>query len=219
MKYTTVIFDMDGLLIDSEPFWEKAGELTLQEFGVSLTPQQYASSTGLRTEEWIDWWFTYFSIDKKHAPQAVKTIVRNAIELIRQHGQPMPGIDHIFPFFKEQGFKIGLATSSPTALVHVVTEKLGIGSYLQAISSAEELPLGKPHPQVFINCAHYLGVSPLECIVFEDSFNGMIAAKAARMKCVVIPSPLLHNETRWDAADHKLSSLLDFNKQVLNNLK
>ena len=63
MALNTVIFDIDGLLIDSEPVWNKAAEVTLQHYGIVLTPQQYASTTGLRTKEWIDWWFNYFNID------------------------------------------------------------------------------------------------------------------------------------------------------------
>jgi beta-phosphoglucomutase-like phosphatase (HAD superfamily) len=218
MKPTTVIFDMDGLLIDSEPLWEEAGKETLAQFGVSLTDEQYHFSTGLRTREWVDWWFTWFGVDKKHSLIAELTIMQKAIEKIGERGIAMPGVEETFQFFKERKFKIGLATSSPLALVKVVADKLQINHYLQAIASAEELPYGKPHPQVYLNCAKDLEVSPLECICFEDSFNGMIAVKAARMKCVVIPAHHQQHQTRWDAADIKLTSLLQINEEVLNRL-
>lgn len=215
MKFTAVIFDMDGLLINSEPYWEEAGEETLNEFNVTLTPEQYHSTTGLRTREWIDWWFRYFNIDMKFAMQAEEAIVTKAIEKIGLYGEALPGVQYIFEYFHNMNFRIGLATSSPTALINVVAEKLKIKHYLQAISSAEDLTYSKPHPQVYLNCAEMLGVSPLQCLCFEDSFNGMISVKAARMKCVIIPAPQQHHETRWDAADAKLKSLLDFNKDVL----
>lgn len=218
MKPTTVIFDMDGLLIDSEPLWEEAGKETLAQFGVSLTDEQYHFSTGLRTREWVDWWFTWFNIDKQHALTAELTIVQKAIEKIGARGTAMPGVEQVFQFFRGKGFRIGLATSSPLALVKVVAEKLQINDYLQAIASAEELKHGKPHPQVYLDCAEALEVSPLECICFEDSFNGMIAVKAARMKCVVIPARHQQHQTRWDAADIKLPSLLHVNEQVLDSL-
>jgi sugar-phosphatase len=218
MKFSAVIFDMDGLLINSEPYWEEAGEETLQEFNVTLTPEQYHSTTGLRTREWIDWWFSHFSIDKKFASGAEEAIITKAIEKIRIHGEALPGVNYIFDFFRSLDFRIGIATSSPTALINVVAEKLQIKHYLQGISSAEDLAYGKPHPQVYLNCAELLGVSPLQCICFEDSFNGMIAVKAARMKCIAIPSPVQWEETRWDAADRKLRSLLEVNEDLLGKI-
>lgn len=216
MKLNTVIFDMDGLLIDSEPFWEEAGKETLEKFNVSLTPEQYASSTGLRTEEWLQHWFHYFTIDEKYIDEAEKVIVQKAIDKIVAHGEPMPGVNYILDFFKGRDFKIGLATSSPLSLANPVIDKLNIRSYLQTITSAQDLPYGKPHPQVFINCAVELNSTPLQSLVFEDSFNGMIAAKAARMKCVVIPVHHQQNETKWKAADLQLQSLNGFNEDLLS---
>ncbi len=103
MRPTTVIFDMDGLLIDSEPLWEEAGKKTLAGFGVSLTDEQYHFSTGLRTREWIDWWFTWFNIDKKHALDAELAIVQKAIGKDRRtgyrHAWRRPGIST----FKRKG--------------------------------------------------------------------------------------------------------------------
>jgi mannitol-1-/sugar-/sorbitol-6-/2-deoxyglucose-6-phosphatase len=218
MKLTTVIFDMDGLLINSEPFWEEAGKETLEKFNVTLTPGQYASSTGLRTEEWLQHWFHHFSIDEKFIKEAEEIIVQKAIEKIVAHGEPMPGVNYILDFFKERDFKTGLATSSPLSLANPVIDKLNIRSYLQTITSAEHLPFGKPHPQVFINCAAELNSSPMQCLVFEDSFNGMIAAKAARMKCVVIPVAHQQEHTKWDAADLQINLLDDFTDGLLNTL-
>lgn len=211
MQLNTVIFDMDGLLIDSEPCWQEAGMETLQQFDVSLTLDQYHLSTGLRTKEWIDYWFGYFLISKEFAGAAEEAIHRKAIEKIIAKGMPMPGIDFIFSLFKEKNFRIGLATSSPMELADAVVDKLGIRHRLDAISSAGNLPFGKPHPQVYMDCAAKLRANPLECVCFEDSFNGMIAAKAARMKCVIIPAPDQYALPKWGAADLKLPSLLEFN--------
>jgi sugar-phosphatase len=206
---------MDGLLIDSEPLWEEAGRETLNRFNVRLTPQQYHSSTGLRSSEWVDHWFRHFDIDPGHAAAAEKQIIDNAISKIALRAQPMPGVEHIFRFFSERRFRIGVASSSPLSLIEMVVQKLGIQNMVDAMSSAEHLPNGKPHPQVFIDCAALLQSRPPDCICFEDSFNGMIAAKAARMKCVVVPARNHQQEARWAAADLKLSSLLNFNDLLL----
>jgi HAD superfamily hydrolase (TIGR01509 family) len=215
MQQNTVIFDMDGLLIDSEPYWQEAGIETLQQFNVTLTLEQYHHTTGLRTKEWIEYWFHYFNLDQRFAKEAGDTIVNKAIEKIEKKGEPMPGAGTILPFFKERNFKIGLATSSPLALIDVVVEKLQIRKYLDAVSSAETLPFSKPHPEVYLNCAALLHASPLECICFEDSFNGMISVKAARMKCVIIPAPDQFALPKWGAADIKIPSLIDFNESML----
>jgi mannitol-1-/sugar-/sorbitol-6-/2-deoxyglucose-6-phosphatase len=218
MQYKSAIFDMDGLLIDSEPLWSEAGKETLELFGKTLTQEQYLSSTGLRTEEWIEHWFQYFDIDKAEAPSAVGTIITKAIEKIDLYGEPFPGINEIINFFRERNFKLALATSSPLSLVDVVLKKLNLQNNFDTIASAGDLPYGKPHPQVYIDCAMQLKCSPLQCIAFEDSFNGMIAAKAARIKCIVVPAEADFDHPKWNAADLKLKGLADFNEEQLNKL-
>lgn len=215
MKLKAVIFDMDGLLIDSEPLWQEAGSETLAEFGKELTLEQYHTSTGLRTEEWIQYWFHYFELPRQHATTAIDTIITKAISKIDEKGIAFPGVDHIIHFMKAHSLKIGLATSSPLSLVHVVLNKLDLQNSFDAITSAEKLPFGKPHPEVYLNCAKELGAAGMECIAFEDSFNGMIAAKAARMKCVIVPALQDHDHPKWNAADLKLRSLTEFDEQQL----
>jgi HAD superfamily hydrolase (TIGR01509 family) len=214
----TVIFDMDGLLIDSEPLWQKAGMDTLKEFDIHLTLKQYHETTGLRTSEWIDWWFSYYEIDKTYAPAAIRKVEDKAIEYIRQDGEAYPGTKYILDFFQEREFNIGLATSSPLRLVDVVVEKLQIGSYFKTYSSAEFLAHGKPHPEVYMNCANALNVKPQYCICFEDSFNGMIAAKAAKMKCVVVPAEVEYEKLKWFASDYKIARLNDFDQSIFEFL-
>lgn len=215
MSQNAVIFDMDGLLIDSEPLWQQAGMDTLKLFGIQLTHEQYITSTGLRTPEWIDYWFHQFGIDPEHAPKAISTIEEAAMEKIRLQGEPMPGVGTILEFFRSKGYPIAIASSSPMRMIEMVIQKLGIGSYVQKISSAGELAFGKPHPEVFIHCAAQLQVKPMQCLVFEDSFNGLIAAKAAKMKCVVVPAPEVFHQPKWSAADLKLGSLVNFNELLL----
>lgn len=201
---------MDGLLIDSEPLWRDAGRETLAMYGKTLSDELYHSSTGLRTEEWVAHWFQYFGMDMVHAPEAVNTIIEKAIDKIGTFGKPLPGVEEVLALCKAQKFTLGLATSSPMALANVVLEKLGLQNRFDSIASAEYLPYGKPHPLVYLNCAEQLCTTPMQCIAFEDSFNGMLAAKAARMKCVVVPAPEDYDLLKWHAADLKIKSLLDF---------
>lgn len=218
MQLNTVIFDMDGLLIDSEPYWQEAGTETLKEFNITLSPIQYHHTTGLRTPEWLDYWFGFFGADKDAIPAAAAALHANVFEKIRTMANAMPGVHHALDFFRERRFRIGLATSSPLMLAKIVTDKLRIGDYFDAVTSAGDLPFGKPHPQVYMDCAAALSANPLECLAFEDSFNGLIAAKAARMKCVAIPVADQYALPKWGAADLKLNSLLEFTEQHLQAL-
>ena len=210
MELNTVIFDIDGLLVDSEPLWNEAASEVFKQYGMDLTEEQYKTTTGLRTKEFVQWWFSYYNIGSEEYSRAEKKIVASVLSKIEHKGKIMPGVQYIFEFFAKKGFKTGLATSSPPALIDLVVEMTGIQKYLQATSSAEELVLGKPHPQVYLNCAQMLNSQPVECICFEDSFNGLISAKAARMKCVIVPDASQAKDEKWGAADLKLSSLQNF---------
>ena len=218
MKLNTVIFDMDGLLIDSEPLWNEAADEIFQRYGFRLSTAQHNSSTGMRTKEFIELWFGQYKISLDQLPIAQEAIIQTAIQKIAAKGKPMQGVGHIFNFFIDRNFKIGLASSSPAALIDVVADKLGIRQYLQAMVSAAGLPYGKPHPQVYLNCAEELNSHPHQCICFEDSFYGMIAAKAAMMKCVVVPARYEAQHIKFNAADLKLSSLQNFNELLMQTL-
>jgi sugar-phosphatase len=218
MQLNTVIFDMDGLLIDSEPLWNEAAAEIFSQYGIRLSPEQYATTTGLRTKEFIQWWFSYFRIPQVNIDVVEKDIIDKVIELVQQKGRPMPGIQHIFNFFTEQRFRIGLASSSPLNLINVVVDILQIRDHLQTIASAARLEHGKPHPEVYLNCARELNALPEECICFEDSFYGVIAVKAAGMKCVVVPDHKDSKNPKWGAADLKISSLQNFNQLLLQTL-
>ena len=218
MKLNTVIFDMDGLLIDSEPLWNEAAAEVFQQYGIKITEEEYAITTGLRTKEFVHWWFTKYKVSIDEAENARKKIVQKVVDKIALKGKPLPGLAHILNYFMARKFKMGIATSSPQQVIDEVMSRLKIKDCFQAICSGDQLPYGKPHPQVYLNCAEELNSLPEECLCFEDSFNGMIAVKAARMKCVVIPAAFQHHEKRWDAADLKISSLQNFNDLLMQTL-
>ncbi|MCW3087154.1 MAG: hxpB, partial [Sediminibacterium sp.] len=150
MQLNTVIFDIDGLLIDSEPLWNEAAAEVFKLYGVKLTEEQYNTTTGLRTKEFVHWWFMHFNIGNEERARAEKKIVASVLYKIEHQGVMMPGVRHIFDFFTRKQFKIGLATSSPPALIDLVVQMSGIGVHLHATASAETLLYGKPHPQVYL---------------------------------------------------------------------
>ena len=210
---------MDGLLVDSEPIWGIAANYTFEEYGFRLSPEQHITTTGLRVREFVHWWFQHFGIDEKEEPAAEEHIINRALALIDENCTMMPGVAHVFNMFHSLKFKIGIASSSPNSLINLVMEKIGIGQYVNGTASGHDLPYPKPHPQVYLNCVETLQSLPSQCLAFEDSFYGMIAAKAARMKCVVVPDYKRYKEERWAAADLKLSSLQNFSGLHLEMLE
>jgi sugar-phosphatase len=218
MEKSAVIFDIDGLLINSEPLWNQAAAEIFRQYGIILTEEQYALTTGLRSKEFVTHWLLQNKIPSTEFERVEDKIVQLALSLIDKNATLMPGVEHIFQFFLKRDFKIGLATSSPIELIEWVKDKLGIRSFIHASCSGQHLPYAKPHPQVYLDCASAMHVSPLACICFEDSVYGMTAAKAARMTCVVVPSAEHIKLPHWGLADLKLSSLQNFGDLHFNML-
>jgi len=218
MAVSTVIFDMDGLLIDSEPLWYEAAQESFAHLGVSINQEEYNETTGLRTREFLHHWFTHFNIDLSLIEKTDQDITSRVIEKVSDKGVVMEGVYSSIEMVQRAGLKIGLASSSPMSLIEAVIEKMNLKNVFSVLTSAEALPFGKPNPQVFINCANELNSHPTHCLCVEDSFNGMIAAKAARMKCVVVPHPDQYPQDRWNIADLKLRSLLEWDEKQLFQL-
>lgn len=209
---------MDGLLIDSEPLWHEAANEAMKKLGIVLDEEAYATTIGLRTREFLQYWFTKYNLNLDLVPSSDQEITSLVVSKVLSNGTLMPGVSETLDFFQNKAFQIGLATSSPKVLIDAVLEKTGLAGRFHAISSAEHLPHGKPHPQVYLDCAALLKSPPTNCVCFEDSFNGMIAAKAARMKCVVVPSKDAMENKGWEAADLKIGSLMDFDQESFSKL-
>jgi sugar-phosphatase len=210
---------MDGLLIDSEPLWHLAAKEVLEGMGIPLDEEAYATTIGLRTREFLDHWFRLYGVDHALAPQTEDQITGRVINLVRSQGELMPGVEASLALFRNHGFRVGLATSSPLELVEAMLDRTGLHGAFDQLCSAALLPYGKPHPQVYLDCADALGSAPTNCLCLEDSFNGMIAAKAARMKCIVVPEASVFHQDRWHAADRKLPSLEHLDDNILQSLQ
>lgn len=207
---SSIIFDMDGLLIDSEPYWKIAEKSVFGALGLTLTDDLLRQVMGFRLSEVVEYWYQYQpwpNPDFKHTETA---ILNEVIQLITDHAEAMPGVYEVLEQTKTKGLTMAVASSSSMKLIEAVVDKLKIRSYFDVLWSAEYEPYGKPHPGIFISTAQKLKVSPNECLVFEDSINGVIAAKAARMYCIAVPEPATRNDPRFAIADQQLESLHQF---------
>lgn len=206
-KIDTVIFDMDGVLINSEPLWVKAEIKVFKSVGIDFLAVGGEKTVGLRIDEVVDFWHNEFPWSNKTKSDVVDEIMQEMISGIRREGEALPGVYEALAFFKEKNYKIGLASSSFEVLINTTLEKLKIRDYFDVILSAEKLEFGKPHPEIYIKAAKQLKIDPSTCLVIEDSLNGVIAAKAAKMNVVAIPDGTHSPDKRIILADLKLASL------------
>ena len=189
-----IIFDMDGLLVDSEPYWKIAEKICFGKLGLNLSDELLRQVMGFRLNEVVAHWYNYQPWGEKNFEAVEADVLETVKQLIIENADALPGVIQTLELCKANGYKIALASSSAMSLIHVVVDKLNIRHYFDLLVSAEFEPYGKPHPSVFITTANQLNILPTECLVFEDSVNGMVAAKAARMKCIVIPEVEKQNE-------------------------
>jgi sugar-phosphatase len=113
---------------------------------------------------------------------------------------------------------LAVASASPYRLIDAALKKFRLTDYFSVINSGDNEDVGKPHPALFLGAARRLGIEPVHCLAFEDSFNGAISAKAARMKLVAVPDKIDFAGTRFDFADLKIASLTDFKKENFEQL-
>jgi sugar-phosphatase len=213
-----VIFDMDGLLIDSEPLWQKAEIEVFREVNVFLNHILCRQTTGLRIDEVVDYWYHKFPWKSIGKRELTEDIIKRVIELISREGEAKHGVGEIFDFLKRKNVKIALASSSAYSIIDTVLNRLGIKEVFEEIYSAAEEEYGKPHPGVYLTTAKKLQIKPQECLVLEDSLNGVIAAKAAQMKCVAIPELFPDYQPKYIIADLVMKSLSEVNNDIWDKI-
>lgn len=207
-----VIFDMDGLLIDSEPYWRRSHKDTLALYGHTITEDDVRASAGKRTADQVTHWQQRFNFTAPSNEELTNQIVDGVIAAIHENGQPMAGVDVLIRELHKHHIPMAVASSSAERLIEVVLGRLGIKDYMQAIHSGENEMRGKPFPDVFLSTAQSLQVKPEACLVFEDSLNGVKAAKAAGMRCIAVPE-LPYDRVAFEAAnpDQIIRSLEEVN--------
>jgi mannitol-1-/sugar-/sorbitol-6-/2-deoxyglucose-6-phosphatase len=216
-----VIFDFDGIIIDSEPLWVEAEIGVFKTLGISLTPEMCRQTTGLNTQDTLVYWHNIYHWTNKSIFQVYKEIMEAMQVLILEKADLKEGYLDVLQLFVDKKLPVAVASSSPLKLITTALKKFHLFEFFKIISSAENEEHGKPHPALYLGAARKLGLDPLNCLAFEDSFNGAISAKAARMKLVTVPDIHDFPSTRFDFADLKLASLKDFKEkhfEYLNSL-
>lgn len=207
MILNTFIFDMDGVIIDSEPFWREAQIEILHKYNVSVTVNDCIKHTmGRRIDDVALIWCNLFQLNVN--PTILeKEIIDAVVSLINLKGESKQGLYELLSFLAKNNFNIALATSSSQPIIDAVFDKLNIADYFKVVCSADDEEYGKPHPAIYLKAAKKLDVKPVNCIVLEDSVTGMISAKSASMKTIVIPED--KTDARFSLADTILTSMIE----------
>jgi beta-phosphoglucomutase family hydrolase len=214
-----VIFDMDGLMVDTEFLHHESFKKTLERYGIHPTPnaQGVIHVSGISAEaNWERFKRLYeFDVDTTELTKIKHEI---HLELLQEGVEAMPGLLELLGDLKKSGYKIAIASSSVRKQINLIVDRLDIADFFDAITSGEEVANGKPAPDIFLKAAHGLNVEPHECIVLEDASKGIQAAKAAGMYAVAVPNVFTQSES-FDIADVIVPSLSRVNSDVLSPLQ
>jgi sugar-phosphatase len=215
MTIQATLFDMDGLLIDSEILWHEAEVEIFGALGVDLKEATDRSTKGLFVAEVVDYWYARYPWSGPSTADVVDLLLTRVGELVEAEGRLLPGAVRAIDLTSARG-PVALASSTPLFLIERCLVHFGLQDRFSSLHSAEFEPYGKPHPGVFLTAAAALAVAPDRCLVFEDSSAGVLAAKAARMMVVAVPTRSDRSLAAFSLADLVLDSLEDLSEVWLD---
>lgn len=201
MKYKALIYDMDGLMIDSMIHWLDLDKTTFEPIGIKITNDLLRRMTGKSPQEILRLLKNEFGMDEKI--EEVVATRREHIDIIyKEKTIEMPGVSDLLKKVKESGLKQAIASGAPYYNIKIVVDRFGWVDHFDELFSVEHVEhKGKPEPDVFLHTAQKLGIKPEECVVLEDAENGVVAAKRAGMACIAVP------DDRWSFGDFSSADL------------
>jgi 16S rRNA pseudouridine516 synthase len=205
--FYAVIFDLDGVLADSEPWWNQIDAKLLAEHGVSYRGEYHRNVLGVSYRLAVEFYKNAF-----HISASVEELMRRRGEIATHFFANRVGL---FPSAKttleqlcEMKLHLAVATSSLSASARPLIERTGISSLFSVVITGDEVQQGKPHPDIYLRAANKLGISPEGCLVIEDALAGIAAGKAANMRVAAIPDTRFVNPREYEMkADYVLGSL------------
>ena len=215
---SVAIFDLDGLLIDSEPLWREAEVEVFGGLGVPLTEEMCHQTTGLRIDEVVEYWFERHPWPLGPGADIASVAAQNVErvrQLIEEKGEPLPGVEPAIGLLQDAGWRLAVASSSPPGLIEAALRRLELFDVFEAFFSAADEERGKPDPAVYLTAVKQLGADVSSTIALEDSVAGVQAAQAAGLRVVAVPAPESFGDARFDVADWKLRSLLELSLDLV----
>lgn len=212
-----VIFDMDGVMIDSEPLWEKTERILLARRSIDYSPEYRDLIVGLNQKDSGRLLRETFSLR-----ETVDEIISERVDILTGiYEEELEVVASLTPLLYElrsSEYLLAIASSSPLRVINFVLDMFSLHQYFDAVVSGECTENGKPHPDIYLHTAYRLGVNPSECVAIEDSINGVRSATSAGMYCIAIPDKRL-SQGEFEKADLILESMDDLNIGVFESLK
>lgn len=209
-----VIFDMDGLLVDSEQVWDDVREVLARERGGRWHPRAQREMMGMSAPEWSRYMHEVIGLPESPA-EIDAEVVRRMVARYREHLPLIAGAAGAVRRVAAR-WPLGLASSSNRPLIELVLGESGLDGLFAVVVSSEEVARGKPAPDVYLEAASRLGVAPTRAAAVEDSHNGILSARAAGMRVIAVPNPRFPpREEALAAADVVLGSIAQLEPAVI----
>jgi HAD superfamily hydrolase (TIGR01509 family) len=208
-----VVFDMDGVLVDSEQIWRAVERKVFSRVGIEVTDEDLMATMGVRVADVVEGWHGRQPWDRPSRQEVAEAIVDGVARAIERNGalneEAVRAVDHVAGL----GLRLGIASSSPMPLIRAVLSLGGLSDRFEAVVSAEDEQHGKPDPAVYLSAARALAVAPERCLAVEDSITGVRSAKGAGMVCVAVPATSAPDDG-FEEADLVLGSMAEFDGRI-----
>jgi HAD superfamily hydrolase (TIGR01509 family) len=213
--FCAVIFDLDGVLADSEPWWNQIDAKLLAEYGVSYRGEYHRNVLGVSYRLAVEFYKNAF-----HIAASVEELMRRrgeiATDFFANRVDLFPSAKTTLAQLREMNLALAVATSSVSASARPLLDRTGIRTSFRVVVTGDEVQQGKPHPDIYVRAAKKLGISPEACLVIEDSLAGMAAGKAANMRVAAIPDRRFMDPREYEKdGDYVLGSVSEIPDLIL----